>query len=139
MFRSCPTCGKMFSHPVNKLCATCNREDQELFELVRDYLRENPNATAVEVVDATEVPLKKVEEFIKSGRLTVVPGGLTLYCQICEAKIKRGRLCEACGGQLSPEKKVPVEPVVEKKPEKSGAKMHILDRSSVLDDSRRRR
>lgn len=101
MLKNCDNCGQVFSHPMQKLCSVCSRERNEEFERVRLYLQKNKQATLLQTAEATDVPLKRVEEFIADGRLSVLPQDAVRRCRICGAQINEGRVCGGCQRQLS--------------------------------------
>ncbi len=100
--RNCKRCGRMFGYMGGlPICDLCKRKDEEDFENVRTYLKENPGATMREVSDACEVSVEKITRFLREGRLEVREGSnIVLECENCGRSIKRGRFCEACSKQL---------------------------------------
>ena len=59
MLRNCADCGQIFAHPVNKLCPSCTKKQNEMFEKVKEFIRMHPNATIQEVVVETGVEFDK--------------------------------------------------------------------------------
>lgn len=103
--RNCPRCGKMF-RPLSgrRICPDCVKADLEEFHSVRDYLRDHPGANIFEVTEATGVPVRKIQEYIREGRLVVSESadwGVT--CENCGAPVKTGRLCPECTEKLAKE------------------------------------
>ena len=106
--RNCPRCGRLFASSGRGMCNECLQEDARDYDLVRNYLRDNPGANMVEVSRETGVELGKIEEFIRQGRLLAY-AKLQVACEICGAPIASGRLRESCrrgfrGGGPEPEK-----------------------------------
>ena len=68
--KNCPKCGKLFS-PVggSLICKDCIRAEEQEFEKVRDYLRENRGADINVVSEKTGVSTKKILRYLKEGRL----------------------------------------------------------------------
>lgn len=100
MLKNCAECNRVFSHPSRDLCQECYEKAQESFELVRDYLKQNPGASVVEVANETEVDLDLIYEYIEEGRLDVVPRDARLQCSICGDPIVVGRVCANCRNEL---------------------------------------
>lgn len=96
--RNCARCGTLFASPGGQeLCARCVREDQEDFEKVRKYLKENPRAALLEVSQATGVSVPRIKEYIRQGRLALsTEGDEGLTCERCGRPISTGRFCERC-------------------------------------------
>ena len=93
---NCPRCGKMFTKMRDPLCKECMKEEEDLFQKVREYLDENPNTSLPEVAEATGVSTKKIMRYVREGRLEASQyvGGVT--CERCGKPIKLGRYCEKC-------------------------------------------
>jgi len=100
--RNCPECGKLFVYVHRNLCPDCLKKDEEDFERVRDFINSNPKATIEEVSEGTEVPVKKILEHLKEGRLILQSNNVNiiLKCEICGESILTGRICESCGKKL---------------------------------------
>lgn len=103
MLKNCELCNKVFAHPNRSLCEDCYRSTQKKFDAVKEYLHENPGASVVEVAEATEVEVEIIYEYIKEGRLNIIPKDAQLVCEICGTKIQSGRVCVECRTQLQPE------------------------------------
>jgi flagellar operon protein (TIGR03826 family) len=100
MLRNCEECNRVFSHPSRGLCPECYEKAQKDFDAVRNYLKENPGATVVEVARETEVDVDLIYEYSQEGRLDVVPRDASLQCTICGASITIGRVCARCRNDL---------------------------------------
>ncbi len=124
MLRNCKECGKVFSHPSQTLCAHCSKVRSEEFIKVKDYLQSYPNAPLGEVASATEVSIESIEEFIRQGRLTVIPKGANVTCAVCGKAVPYGRVCAACRGDLKG--KEPIEQVRNDK-ESAKSRLHTMD------------
>ncbi|MDL2237823.1 MerR family transcriptional regulator, partial [Christensenellaceae bacterium OttesenSCG-928-K19] len=68
-FRTCQWCGGIYTYMGNPLCPKCVKEQEEDFQKVKKYLYENPGAGVEEVVEETEVDIKRVMHFLREGRL----------------------------------------------------------------------
>lgn len=99
--RNCKKCGRMFQYEGNDFCSACRVEEQDDFQKVKEYLEENPGATVPKVVEDTEVPMKKIMEFLKDERLEIKgETGYILECESCGDKISNGRFCKSCINNL---------------------------------------
>ncbi|MCK9526903.1 MAG: MerR family transcriptional regulator [Limnochordia bacterium] len=100
MLKNCEECNRVFSHPTRGLCQECYGKAQESFDTVKRYLQDNPGATVAQVAKDTEVHLDLIYEYIRDGRLDVVPKDARLQCSICGATINVGRVCMKCRADL---------------------------------------
>lgn len=100
--RNCRRCGRMFGYMGGiPICDHCKQKDEEDFQKVRQYLKEQPGASMKEVSEACEVSVEKITRFLREGRLEVREGAnLVLECESCGKSIKTGRFCENCAKQL---------------------------------------
>ncbi len=100
--RTCRRCKKLYQHISGpEICPRCKRKEEEMFQVVKEYLRENPGATMQEVSEETEVPMYLIESFLRAGRLQVAPNSpIALACEMCGARILTGRFCNKCSNTL---------------------------------------
>lgn len=122
--RNCPRCRKVFNYISSPICESCEKEEEKIFESVRDYLKQNPNFTLAQVSEATGVSAKKILKYVKEGRLEISKGMHgEIKCEQCNKPISKGKYCDSCVIQISQQ----VEDMftVTKKP---AARMHIADR-----------
>ena len=96
--RNCSRCGKMFSAVTGKtICHHCEKEEENDFRKVKEYVDEYGEATLEMIVRETEVSLKRVSKFIRDGRLEISRGLRDAFrCESCGAPILTGRYCEQC-------------------------------------------
>lgn len=126
MLKNCDNCNRVFAHPTRSLCDECYKEAQEAFGKVKTYLQENPGSTVAEVAQATEVDVDTIYEYIRQGRLTVVPKDAALRCDICGTTIEVGRVCDRCRAGL--QKGLRKEPTPRERPQSAdGSRVHYLD------------
>jgi len=100
--RNCPVCGKLFVYVHRNLCPDCLKRDEEDYEKVREFINNNPRATIEEASEGTEVPVKKILEYLKEGRLILQTNNVNiiLNCEMCGEPILTGRLCAKCSSKL---------------------------------------
>ncbi len=105
--RNCPECGKVFVKINKNLCPDCIEKEENEFEEVRKYLKDNPKASVEEIVEITGVEEKKVLRWMREGRVDVSfsDGSSGLTCKSCGARIKTGNFCSSCAKALSAQMK----------------------------------
>lgn len=90
---------------LREYCNRCYGIIEEVFDKIRNYLREYPGATAYEMEQRLDIPVHVINNFVKDGRLIEIPneylniqclrcGNLLLsahhkYCPICEAEMRK--------------------------------------------------
>lgn len=127
---NCKECGKVFASSGQKVCPDCRKSEEEKFELVKDYLWENPNSTVRKVSEDTGVDEDLIIKFMREERLAAE--GLlidyTLKCKRCQAEIKSGLFCESCRSKMINDFKQKDQAKQEKKEEKKSQEMFLKDR-----------
>jgi len=101
--RNCRTCGRMFNYLGGPpICPVCRKATEEKFMKVRDYIRENPNATIQSISDENEVSIPQIQQWIREERLEFSKDSpVTLSCENCGASIRTGRFCEKCKNNMA--------------------------------------
>ena len=116
----CAKCKNLFPKFREPICEACIKEEEHLFESVKEYLRDHPKTTVGEVSEATGVSTKKIFGYLRDGRIEVAEGA-GLNCAQCGTSITSGQLCSVCfekasaqiagmvnkGQSLNPVKKIP--------------------------------
>lgn len=93
---------------LHEYCSRCYSIVEEVFEKIREYLREYPGATAYEMEQRLGIPSHVINNFVKDDRLIEIPnehlniqcsrcGCLLLsayhkYCPKCEDEMRKGFL-----------------------------------------------
>jgi len=100
---ACARCGKMFSKTESDVCPACAPDEEEDYEKVRETLEKQPNLSAEDVSDATEVDLQCVMRMIEQGRIQNVSTLEPVKCGRCGAPAisLSKKLCEACLNELN--------------------------------------
>lgn len=103
--RNCLQCNKIFQYMGGiALCPICKKADEEDFEKVRVYLRDNPGANMQEVSENTSVKISKINRWLREERLEVSKNSaVSINCEKCGAKIRSGRFCAECSKELGRE------------------------------------
>lgn len=128
---NCQRCGKVFMRIKNPLCPDCQRAEDELFDKVVEYLKENPGATVAEVATALDVDVSIINKFVRTGRLAPVNPTWQARCNRCGIPISSGELCEQCRLQLASELSKELANKKEEKkerPYRKGDKIYLIDR-----------
>lgn len=101
--RMCKKCNKPFQYITGApICSRCKKEEEELFQVIKDYLRANKGASMEQVCEVTGASVKMIERYLREGRLEVTAdSAITLHCEQCGAKIRTGRLCDRCRARLN--------------------------------------
>jgi NMD protein affecting ribosome stability and mRNA decay len=94
---NCPRCGKVFVKITDPICKDCVKAEEEIFDKVRDYIKENPDKNIKEVAEICEVTVKRILTYIRDGRIDA-SGGMRgdITCSKCGKPIITGRMCEKC-------------------------------------------
>lgn len=132
--RSCRSCGKLYNYlgRTTPLCPSCMKALEDKFQVVKEYIRDNPGANIQKVADETQVSVKIIKQWVREERLTFAEGsGVGLECEGCGANILTGRFCANCKGKVTQDINSVLEankpkPVEQKKRDTS-AKMRFLD------------
>ena len=67
---NCKRCGKVFVTATEHYCHDCLLVEEALFRDVRDYLYSNPGSDITCVSKSTGVPVNKILEYIRNGRIS---------------------------------------------------------------------
>jgi uncharacterized Zn finger protein (UPF0148 family) len=98
-YSNCPRCGKLFVRLNKPICPACEKEEEKAFDELRDYLDKNPDQPMAVVSDATGVPMRRILQYIRDGRLEMSVGiadDNPLKCVRCGAPILIGTYCTPC-------------------------------------------
>lgn len=100
--RNCPKCGRIFTFAGNPICPRCQEEEEEVFETVRRYIKDNGNESIEQVAEATGVTVKKILRYIKAGKIELVgcDGGIQYPCERCGKLISKGSYCSSCTNKI---------------------------------------
>lgn len=95
---NCVRCKKVFDKTTTPICGACLQKEEENYELVYQYLKENPNKSVTEISAATEVSEKLILKFFRDGRFVDVVSSdyKVLRCEKCGVDIESGIYCASC-------------------------------------------
>ena len=98
---NCPRCGKTFNRlPSSKICPDCHEVEEQQFERVYAYLRDNPGVHIPKIASDTEVPERLILEWFRTRRLLAKEPSVSWPCERCGAPVREGRLCQRCAGKF---------------------------------------
>lgn len=101
-FSNCPRCGKLFNFINSPVCDNCRKEEEEIFDRVRAYVKEHPNSNINKISQETEVSQKKILKYVREGKLELSSEvGLGIPCEKCGRNIRTGRFCNNCISNLN--------------------------------------
>ncbi len=103
----CRRCKKVFEFTtVGQLCPNCMAAEEERFQKVRKFIKDNPGLSVTDVSEKTGVTPSKILSYIKEERLEVVDGVSFLKCKNCSASINTGMFCDNCKKAMTPKNEV---------------------------------
>lgn len=133
--RNCKECGKMFNFMEGApLCPSCKKKLEDKFEIVKEYVYDNPRASINEVAEENEVSVAQIKRWIREERLAFSDDSpIGVECEKCGKTIKTGKYCKECKREMGNAfdniyKKPVVQQPVKKKTTTTDAKMRFLDR-----------
>ncbi|MCT4687974.1 flagellar protein [Vallitalea sp.] len=96
--RNCVKCGKIFNYIGGvPICPACKSKLNDLFEVTKKYIRDNPNANIAQVAEECEVSIKLIHQWVREERLIFAEGSaIGIECEICGDNIRTGRYCDKC-------------------------------------------
>lgn len=101
--RNCRSCGKLFNYIGGvPLCPTCQKELDDKFSTVKEYIYNNPKATIQQISEENEVSISQLKQWVREERLCFSEDSpIGLSCENCGALIRTGRFCPVCKEKMS--------------------------------------
>ena len=101
--KNCRKCGKLFNYISGMpICQGCKDKNEEVFQQVKKYIRENPRADIREVSAECEVETGQIQQWIREERLEFTDDSpIKLPCENCGAMIRAGKYCEKCKSSMA--------------------------------------
>lgn len=101
--KNCRKCGKLFNYISGMpICQGCKEKNEEVFQKVKKYIRENPRADIREVSMECEVEIGQIQQWIREERLEFTDDSpIKLPCENCGAMIRAGKYCEKCKSSMA--------------------------------------
>lgn len=120
--RNCRNCGRMFNYLGGpSICPVCKSKEEDDFQKVKEYIRENPGAQMAEIAEVNEVSVQQIQQWVREERLEFSKDSqISLNCEKCGEPIRTGRFCEKCKNNMATSltdafaKPIPVEVPVKK-------------------------
>jgi len=121
---NCARCGKLFPKGISPICPECEKEEELIFQNLREFLSENEDCTIGELSESTGVSAKKILGYIREGRLEISKGMHgEIHCVMCGRPITKGHYCDKCLIKLNQNISELFSDMDDK--QKKGVKMHI--------------
>ena len=127
----CSKCGGELSYKSHGeyVCEVCGYTERDDFGKVRHYIDENGATPAAIISENTGVPIAKINQFLRQGRVEI-PDGSDVYikCEKCGCDIRYGRFCPACALAMGKQIQGALDMgEIPKKKSGNRGKMHFLD------------
>lgn len=74
----CKRCGKMFKQNKNKYCEECFEINQREYALIREHIKQNPNATVMDIITEKKVSLKTIDILVEDGDVSYIENKLAV-------------------------------------------------------------
>lgn len=96
--RNCRKCGKLYNFISGQhICPACKEALEKTFADVRDFIRDNRQATMQQISEACNVETSQIQQWIREERLEFTADSpIKIQCETCGANIRSGRYCDKC-------------------------------------------
>lgn len=101
--RNCRSCSRLFNYIGGpNICPACREEVEKKYQMVKDYVRDNPGTTIQAIADENDVSPQQIKQWIREERLEFTASStVTIECEKCGASIRTGRYCKACKDKMA--------------------------------------
>ncbi|HUC93938.1 MAG TPA: hypothetical protein VMS09_18305 [Paenibacillus sp.] len=97
----CPSCGKLYQKNLRSVCGECAALIDGQFTAVDRYLARNRSVGNEQLAEATGVPVKTIQAFIRQKRISLSAcPNLADACDSCGGPSRQGHLCLHCSTRL---------------------------------------
>ena len=101
MLANCARCERLYNRIQLAICPACVKEEDGILLRVKAYLRDTPDASLPEVVEALAVDMTDIESLIEQRKLQLAANAnLWLTCRNCGEQTRDGLYCAKCRQQL---------------------------------------
>jgi hypothetical protein len=129
-YYNCKKCNKIFNYirgPI--LCYKC---DEEVFNQIKIYLKENPDATTSNISQNLNIPIKIIEDYIKDRRLMNLRSVNDNLCPLCgNINNSNNKYCDKCMQKIKILNEINNLPNNVKEEVNSVPKMHYFDNERI--------
>ena len=95
--KNCPMCGKVFlATPGRRVCIDCREAEMQREREIVAFVREHPNSTIAEIIEATGASEKMIKRMIEEGRFVEFSQNIHYPCKRCGKLIVAGKYCKSC-------------------------------------------
>ena len=95
--KNCPMCGKVFlATPGRRVCIDCREAEMQREREIVAFVREHPNSTIAEIIEATGASEKMIKRMIEEGRFVEFSQNIHYPCKKCGKLIVAGKYCKSC-------------------------------------------
>ncbi len=103
--RNCRKCGRIFNYVVGPImCPRCMDEQEQIFQMVKEYVSEHYGADIAEVSRECDVEPSQIRQWIREERLQFADDSpIRIPCEKCGAMIRSGRFCDHCKASMTNE------------------------------------
>ena len=100
---NCKKCGRIFQQITSRrICPDCEKALEDKFLEVRDYIRQNPNVSIMEVSREKEVSVEQIKQWVREERMLFTNAeGSGIECVMCGIPITTGKYCARCKGEMA--------------------------------------
>ncbi|MGI5911529.1 MAG: hypothetical protein ACOX6E_02970 [Syntrophomonadaceae bacterium] len=98
--KNCSICGRLFAYQGRDVCSKCLEKEDSDYTIVRNYVRDHPGVSVVQVAEHTKIEEEKILKFLREGRLINRNMGEVISCARCGKNIYSGKYCPECLQQL---------------------------------------
>lgn len=100
---NCRKCGKLMQRTSSKrICPQCEKALEDKFHEVREYIRDNPDVTIMEVSRELDVSVEQLKQWVREERLLFSKAeGSGIQCVSCGVPIATGKYCDRCKAEVS--------------------------------------
>ncbi len=101
--RSCRNCRRLFNYLSGPpICPQCKDELEKKFFVVKEYIRENPQAGLRQISKETDVTTNQLQQWVREERLQFSEDSdIAMQCEKCGVKIYTGRYCDNCKSNMA--------------------------------------
>jgi len=98
---NCPVCGRAYVDSGNNMCRDCYDKEKQMQLEVTIYVREHPDCTAGDIIEATGASPGVVRRMMQEGHFVMNDVSAVSYpCAQCGKPIIVGRLCGKCAESM---------------------------------------